>query len=329
MADLEKEIKKEEKQIRKFFAKKENIWMSIAIILAFGLIVSLILPLGLFKNKAGDTLVNFLNTNVVQGGGVALKSVEDKGSLYLVNVIYQSQEIPVYLTKDGRYFIQGVTELTAKTSSSSSSGNQPAVDVPKTDKPKVDLYIFSYCPYGTQTEKGLVPVYNLLKNKADINIVVIGAMHGEYEKIESLRQICIEKLYGKDVFMSYLDKFNTNAAVGACRGSASCVDPLINTIFSSLNVDVTKVNSCMTTDAPALYSAQEAQASSLGISGSPTLVINGVQVQSGRSPAGLLTSICSGFKTKPSECSQTLDSATPSAGFGGSSSSAASTGAQC
>jgi predicted DsbA family dithiol-disulfide isomerase len=80
----------------------------------------------------------------------------------------------------------------------------------------------------------------------------------------------------------------------------------------------------MKNDAPALYAAQEKEAQSLGISGSPTLVVNGVQTQSGRSSAALLTTICSAFNTKPSECSQTLDSSTPSAGFGATASESAS-----
>jgi len=33
MANLEKSVSKEEKKIKKFFKKKENIWMSVAVIL--------------------------------------------------------------------------------------------------------------------------------------------------------------------------------------------------------------------------------------------------------------------------------------------------------
>jgi hypothetical protein len=220
-----------------------------------------------------------------------------------------------------------VAGLKLSASSSASQSDTPA-NVPKSDKPLVTLWVFSYCPYGTQTEKGLIPVYNLLKNKAEIDIKYIGAMHGPFEETESLRQLCIQKIYGQDKFMSYIMKFDTNASVGNCGGSDTCVVPIINSIYAPLGIDKAKVDSCMVSDAPALYAAQEKEASSLGISGSPTLVVNGVQTQSGRSPSALLSTICSAFNDSPSECTQTLDSASPSAGFGATASESASA-AQC
>jgi hypothetical protein len=185
------------------------------------------------------------------------------------------------------------------------------------------LWVFSYCPYGTQTEKGFIPVYNLLKSKANLNIKFIGAMHGQYEETESLRQLCVQKLYGQDKFMSYISQFDANSTIGSCSSNTACSKPLAEKIISSLGMDVSKINSCMTTDAPALYDAQTAEAARLGISGSPTLVVNGVETQSGRSPAAILSTVCSAFNNAPSECSQTLSSATPSAGFGTSSGSSA------
>jgi hypothetical protein len=53
-----------------------------------------------------------------------------------------------------------------------------------------------------------------------------------------------------------------------------------------------------------------------GVQGSPTLVVNGEQIQSGRDSAGLLAAICSGFTNAPEECKKQLSSEAPSAGFG-------------
>jgi protein-disulfide isomerase len=333
MADIvksaEKEIVKEEKKIGKFF-KKTNTWIGISCVLFILLVVVFVMNFGMTKGAAGNKLVNFLNTEVVQGGGVTLSSVEAKGSLYQVKVLYQGKEIPVYITKDGKYFVQGASEI-SPSDSSSITGQAVAdtpTEVPKSDKPAVDLWVFSYCPYGTQAEKGLIPVYNLLKNKADINIKYIGAMHGEYEKTESLRQLCIQKNYGQDKFMSYIMKLDTNASVGSCGSNEACSKPIAENIMKGLGIDVNKINTCMTKDAEALYSAQEQEAASLGISGSPTLVVNGVETSSGRSAAALLATICSAFNNAPSECSQKLDSASPSPGFGATASESANA-AQC
>jgi hypothetical protein len=52
------------------------------------------------------------------------------------------------------------------------------------------------------------------------------------------------------------------------------------------------------------------------VGGSPTLIINGVESQSGRDSASLLASICSAFENQPAECKTALSSATPAPGFG-------------
>ena len=65
-----------------------------------------------------------------------------------------------------------------------------------------------------------------------------------------------------------------------------------------------------------------------GVQGSPSLVINGVQADSGRSPAAYLTTICDAFNDIPVECESVLSSATPSPMWGWEGSGAATT-AQC
>lgn len=336
MAEIIKEIKNEEKKVEKALKKyKINSWMIVSAVLVVVLIIVFIMQGGLgssgsmSKDAAGAKLVNFLNTYVVSGGGVTLNNVTEKGQLYEVNVLYKGQDIPVYTTRDGNYFIQGATEIAAasKQAASSSGSNTPAAEVPKSDKPEVDAFVFAYCPYGLQFEKALLPVYSLLKDKADINIVYIGAMHGDFEKVESYRQLCVQKLYGKDKLFQYLDKFDTNTAIGSCSGSDTCLSPLLSTLMTSIGIDKAKVDACMASDAEALYNSDGTKAQSLGISGSPTFVINGVQASVGRTPLAIQTAICNAFNTAPSECSQNLSATAASSGFGGA--TGASTGASC
>jgi predicted DsbA family dithiol-disulfide isomerase len=329
MADLEKEIKKEEKKIEKIFEKKQ-IWVIISAVLFIALIVVAVWPRQLSGNAAGEKLVSFLNTEVVAGGGVSLKEVTKEGGLYRVIVIYQGQEIPVYTTLKGDYFIQGATPITTQRSVGTGNVVETPAEVPKTDKPVAEAFVFSYCPYGLQFEKALAPVYDLLKNKADINIVAIGAMHGIHEETESLRQICIQKNYGKDKLWQYLNKFMADTKIGDCNNNMNCSKPLVENIMKSLSIDISKINSCMANDAPALYDKDNQRASSLGISGSPDFVINGVDVSVGRNPEAIKQAICNAFtdSSKPAECSQTLSTASASAWFGSDSSSSSSS-AQC
>ncbi len=319
-----KDIEREEHRVVKSI--KNNPWIAVSIVLGILIIVLLIMAFkgGLTKNvisadDAGKSLVQYLNQKT--NGGVEFVSSTDKGYLYEVKVKYQGQEMPVYTTKDGKYFAQGAESLTdqpvmGKDVSSSNNVQNSQKDAQKSDKPVVEAFIFSYCPYGLQFEKALFPVYDLLKNKADFRVVAIGAMHGEYERIETLRQISIEQLYNKDKLFAYLKEFDMNNDISSCSGDESCLDKYLPSIYKKLSIDKTKVENYMKSDAPKVYDEQNARANELGIGGSPTFVINGVQVQVDRSPDAIKKAICNSFTTPPEECSKTLSTSPANPGFG-------------
>ena len=80
-------------------------------------------------------------------------------------------------------------------SSTDAAASEEAVqDLVKADKPKVELFVMSHCPYGTQAEKGMIPVVELLKDKISFEVKFVDyAMHGKKELDEQLRQYCIQK----------------------------------------------------------------------------------------------------------------------------------------
>ena len=314
---------------------KGNPWIIVSIVLGVAVIILLFMVLrgGITGNAikgddAGTTIVEYLNKQT--GGGVEYVSNKDIGNLYEVTVSYQGQDIPVYVTKDGGYFVQGAVPITGNAVDNSDTNTETPTEVPKSDKPVVELYVFTYCPYGTQSEKGIIPAVKLLGSKIDFKIRQIGAMHGEYEKIEAQRQLCIDKLYPAK-FLDYVLAFASSSEIGTCSGDATCVGPKIDALYTKLGIDKAKVEACMKTDGATLYSAEETNSQTQGASGSPTLMINGVNAQSGRDSASYLKTICSAFNTAPAECSQTLSSASPSPGFGAAAGTAASSAsaAQC
>jgi hypothetical protein len=313
---------------------KKNPWIAYTVVLA---IIAIVLAYFLYSSgvltgnvigadKAGETLVSYLNSKT--GGGVEFVSSKDSGSLYEVMVSYQGNEIPVYITKDGAFFVQGVVPI-EPVDNGTIPPTPTTTEVPKSDKPVVEAFIFSYCPYGLQFEKALLPVYDLLKDKADINIVAIGAMHGEFEKQETLRQISIEQLYGKDKLFAYLKEFDTNTDIGSCSGDDTCLNKYLPAIYTKLGISKSKVDAYMKSSAEDIYNQQMERASSLGISGSPTFVINGVEVQVGRTSEAIKSAVCDAFNTAPSECEEALSTAAASAGFGSSASSSGSSSGSC
>jgi hypothetical protein len=147
-------------------------------------------------------------------------------------------------------------------------------------------------------------------------------MHGEKELKEQLNQYCIQKEQPTKL-LSYLECFLKDGDSGA----DSCI--------SKSEIDKGKLESCVAkTDKE--YKVLEnfnnkigfkgsypgfeifkSDNEKYGVQGSPTLVINGVQSQSGRDSKSLLKSICSAFTNAPKECSTELSSDTPAPGFGG------------
>ncbi len=138
----------------------------------------------------------FINENLLPAGTKAtVKNVTDEGDVYNIKLDVGGQDYTSYMSKDGSKFFQSginmatfaadkASKAAAPTNNNTQAATQPT-NVPKTDKPKVELYVFTYCPYGTQSEKGIIPAVKLLGGKIDFKIRQIGAMHGPHEKLEA------------------------------------------------------------------------------------------------------------------------------------------------
>jgi hypothetical protein len=267
---------------------------------------------------AGVILTEHLN--VLTGGGVEYVSNEDIGSLYQVTVSYEDQEIPVFITKDGEYFVQGAVPITgdvvAPTDApiQTDTPTQQPVEVTKSDKPEVELFIMTHCPYGTQAEKGMIPALELLGNKIDGDIRFVHYFMHDPEEVETPIQVCIREEQSSK-YLDYLKCFLEDGDSDRC--------------LAETNIDDTKLNKCVADSADGYYASDSGLSEGYGVRGSPTLVINGQIVSSGRDSASYLNAICSAFNEEPAECTEALSSASPSPGFGYEVSSGSNSAAQC
>ncbi len=317
------ETKEPKQEVKAVYISKEkkNPWVIYTFVLAVAVIIlAILLYKGgvagtgkvVDKDMAAEKLVNYLNSRT--GGGVELVSSTQEGSLYNVMVSYQGDEIPVYITTDGQYFVQGVVPLTDENESVQPPEPTPT-EVVKSDKPKVELFVMTECPYGTQAEKGIIPVLELLGDKIDGQISFVHYfMHGDKEEQETYRQVCIREEQ-PDKYLAYLKCYLEGDGKADSTGYiANGKDP--GACIKEAKVSETKLKSCISKSSEAYYKTDSAASQAAGVQGSPTLVINGQIVNSGRSPSAFLQTICSAFNTAPSECEETLDSTNPSAGFG-------------
>jgi protein-disulfide isomerase len=318
---------------------RENPWILATVVLA--ILAALLLVSSFTTGKvvsekaAGESIVGFLNQQT--SGGVEFVSSEDLGSVYEITVSYQSQEIPVYVTKDGKYYVQGIVQIEEENDTSTNTEEPQVMDVPKTDKPVVELFVMSYCPYGTQAEKGIIPAIEALGDNVDFKLrFVYYAMHptqGEVE--ENLRQYCIQKEQSAKL-IPYLKCFLKEGDNSTC--------------LTETKVDKTKLNACMKTadtqfdisknknDKSSwlsgyypLFNIDKALNEEYGVAGSPTLVINGEQVSSARDPASYLNVICQAFTDGkvPVACDDQLSSTSYGAGFGYDTTGSSGSAAQC
>lgn len=196
---------------------------------------------------------------------------------------------------------------------------------PKSVRPAVDLYVMSFCPYGTQAEAVMSPVVDLLKSKADIRIRYIttitgstvdsvNSLHGRTEATEDLRQICINKYYPEE-FWSYLKTFNENCYTK--RGNATMLSSCRKNTDATLSLDSAKIDTCSEgEEGLGLLKTDEIATVKDGAMASPTLVINGVKYSGARTPEAYKQAICTSFETAPAECSTVLSSTSSAAGGG-------------
>ncbi len=194
---------------------------------------------------------------------------------------------------------------------------QAAATPPKSDKPVVELFVMSYCPYGTQMEKGILPVALLFGDKIDFQVKFVNyAMHGPKEIKENLRQYCIETEQG-DKYLSYLNCFLKANDTNACMAQAGVDTAQLATCTAATDQQYSVTQNMENPQGPyPSFLVDDADNKKYGVSGSPTLVINGVEVSPSRDSASLLHAVCSSFNVQPEECTAKLSSDQPSPGFG-------------
>ena len=248
-----------------------------------------------------------------------IKEVVEEGGVYKITVVLEEQEFYSYLSKDGAKFFPEAIDLEEISNLQKDAPKQEVSA--KSNKPTVELFVMSHCPYGTQIEKGILPVVETLGDKIDFELKFCDyAMHGEPELDEQLNQYCIQKEQG-DKFLSYLTCFLEDS------DSSRCV--------TKVGVNKSKMDSCVAkTDKEfkvkelfadkstwqggsyPVFNVYKDDNTKYSVGGSPTLIINGEQISSGRDSASLLGAICSGFNEAPEQCNTDLSSTSPSPGFG-------------
>jgi len=338
---------------------KKNPWKSMTFVLSVLTVVLLgtLMVSGnslsskqLSSKQAGELFVDYINSM----GAAQIEYVDSadfSDGLYQVTILAEGNEIPVHITKDGKYLVQGVMPLVQQEVEVQEVPKQDisTIDIPKIEKPLIELFVMTHCPYGTQAEKGFIPTARLLQDVADVKVRFVHYfMHtNNQEEVETPRQVCIREEQSEK-YWDYLECF-LSGTYGLVEEALACE--------VQVGIDSDALADCIDSGRADEYYAEDSELSEqYGIAGSPSFVVNGVKIGGnpcnseddcnsgescvvvdrqgnkicslGRDSTSYLESACGGFEELVGACSEEVSSESPSPGFGYSGSGSATT-AQC
>ena len=281
-------------------------------------------PKNLKPDQAKERAEKFINMALMQPGTQAtIKEAELTGGFYKLKVDVGSTElIDSYLSRDGQLFFpqaMNIDEITQQLADYEEAQLAAATVENKSDKPEVELFTMSYCPYGLQIERGILPVIKELGDQIDFKLKFCDyAMHDKPEIDENLVQYCIQKEQN-DKFLDYLNCFISSGEADNCYKEAKIDQATLKACISATDKQFKITANYNDKDAWAgqfpPFDVNKEDNSKYSVEGSPTLVINGQKINSNRDSASLLKTICSAFNNEPEACSAQLSSESPAAGF--------------
>ncbi|MFH1589454.1 MAG: hypothetical protein ABIB43_02720 [archaeon] len=198
------------------------------------------------------------------------------------------------------------------------------------NKPQIDFFVMSYCPYGNQAEEGIAPVFDILGEKAYFNpryVIysnygtgypdycldedsVLCSMHTVVELNQDIREACVAKYYGMQEWFDFALAMNSEC-------TSSNADTCWKGVADSLNLDKVAIGACESDEGYELMAANKALGDKLGVRGSPTVFIDGIAYNGARTAAGYLGALCAAFEDAPAECDSVVaepTTAAPAAG---------------
>lgn len=254
-------------------------------------------------NTSLELYSRYFNQNLDSINNISVK-LED--NLYNVNLnITDSNPINFYFTLDGKYFLDvyDINELILLLNPIDK------ININQSDKPVVDLYVMSLCPYSNRAEETIFPVYYLLKDKVTWNFNYIikeennsfNSLYGPNDISQTIREICVLKKYGLESYISFVNYTNYH-----CGGTALCWEDVIN----KLKLNISEINSCYESEGFNILRNESEKSLKVNISKSPTMMINNLTtdvIYNYNDSENYKKIICSAFNSPPEECSIILN----------------------
>ena len=291
------------------------------------------------SQETAQKALDYINENLLpEGLTSSLIDVVEESGLYKFRLKIGEKEYPSYVTKDGKILFpeEGINleEKLATTTPTEEPKKLTCQDIKKSDKPLLEAFVVSQCPYGLQMQRILNEIVKNIPSSAEnMKVRYIGqiagdkitSMHGDEEAQENLKQICIREEQG-DKYWKYIDCHIKKGEVESCLTTAG--------------INKAILDACLSDNSKGLKYAKEDfdLQTKYQISGSPTLVINDTLFEEFdnstnqclwefgcRNAEAVKSLICCGFNQQPEFCSQKLTEEQATVGFSENYSSGSST----
>ncbi len=267
--------------------------------------------------EIGQMLSDMFYVNTGSPVAVTYSRYEEQPDHAVLYYTVEGKEMPVYVSKDYTYLYPNalnVTQLKTQIAQAkvdmatlATQNATPQAEPTKTAEPAVGIYVMAFCPYGNQAENALKDVVNLLADKVAFEPIYIisgsggnyQSLHGPQELHEDIREKIVFNKYGEKKWMAFTYDVNANC-------TKDNADTCWKDSATRTGVNITEVEAEYNTSFNAIADAEVAKANAAGVSGSPTIIMNGATYNGGRTPDAFKSWICTGFITEPAECSQNL-----------------------
>lgn len=246
---------------------------------------------GIGTQKAGEQTIKFINTNLLQGGSIAvLKDVSELESFYKIDFNIGDQKFESYVTKEGRFlFPQGINldeelDVTGKASEPNvpernkaelSEDDDPSIG-PK-DAPITIIEFSDYqCPFCARAEPAVKRVLEFYKGKVNFVYRDFPLSFHQYAQKAAEASECADE-QGK--FWQYHDILFEKQSEWSSGGVLKLKEYAIG-----LGLDSKKFNECLDSGKYANEVQKDIEdGQNYGVSGTPAFFINGIEV-SGAQP---------------------------------------------
>ena len=173
-------------------------------------------------------------------------------------------------------------------------GSNTGTETSTGDKVKVEFYVMSQCPYGTQVENAIMSVLENMGDAIDFQLNYIASetspgqfqsLHGDKEVVGDIVQLCAKSYYPKNYqYMKFV----------VCQNKdASNIDTNWQTCAQENGMDVSTLQKCMTSDeGKNLLRTSIQRAGVRKAQGSPTMFIQDVSYQGQRDSLSFQRAIC-------------------------------------